>query len=58
MENIIRPSEARAILAEGNSLGVPFVETVREGHMIYYKTDPDEMALWRKGQEADRAKPD
>lgn len=59
MKYVIKVAEARAILAHGdNNLGVPLVRTNREGSMIYYTADPDEMALWRASQNTSGVLPD
>lgn len=58
MKYVIKVSEARAILAHGeNNLGFPLVLTHREGNMIYYTADPDEMNLWRGLQNTSASEP-
>ncbi len=50
VKNVIKVSEAREILAADGSLGVPHIQTNREGSMIYYTADPHEMELWRSAR--------
>lgn len=52
---VIKVSEARAILAMGNALDAPSIQTNREGNLIYYTADPREMTDWRSANTSGEA---